>query len=110
MRYSNQEVFSNALSAYSNYLKTRGMKVINQYNTPKFRFPEQQDLRNFSSIKHVWSPGDRYFKLAGEYYGDPTMWWVLALYNKKPTEFHINLGEVIYVPKPLETVLFYMGY
>jgi nucleoid-associated protein YgaU len=110
MRYSNQEIFTNAREAYKRYLKSRGMKLINQYDTPKFRFPQQEDLRNFSSVKHVWGPGDRYFKLASEYYGDPELWWVIAFYNKKPTEFHIKLGDVVYVPKPLETVLFYIGY
>jgi len=110
MRYNNQNIFTNEEEAYKRYLKMRGLDIINQYDTPKFRFPDQIDMKNFSSIKHVWSTGDRYFKLAGEYYSDPGLWWVIAFYNKKPTEFHIELGEVIYIPKPLETVLFYMGY
>jgi hypothetical protein len=110
MRYSNQEIFTNARQAYKRYLKSRGIKLINQYDTPKFRFPKEEDLANFSSIKHVWGPGDRYFKLASQYYGDPELWWVIAFYNQKPTEFHIKLGDVVYIPKPLETVLFYIGY
>jgi len=32
------------------------------------------------------------------------------LYNQKPTEFHLKLGDVVYIPTPLETVLFYVGY
>lgn len=88
----------------------RGATLINQYDTPKFRFPDQNSMAKFSSIQHVWSLGDRYYKLASEYYSDPSLWWVIAFYNKKPTEFHVSLGETIYIPTPLETVLFYMGY
>ena len=111
MRYKNQEVFVNVGEAYKRYLKkTRGISQIKQYNTPTFRHPEANEIKNFKTIKHIWGTGDRYFKLAEEYYDDPEMWWVIALYNQKPTEFHVKLGDVIFVPVPLETVLFYIGY
>tara|TARA_R110002110_G_scaffold58768_1_gene167079 strand:+ start:385 stop:720 length:336 start_codon:yes stop_codon:yes gene_type:complete len=111
MRYFNQKVFKNMRAAYKRYLKkTRGMEFINQYNTPKFKFPSPENSKNFSTIKHVWATGDRFFKLANRYYGDPEMWWVIAFYNQKPTEFHVELGDVIYIPTPLETILFYIGY
>ena len=110
MRYNKQNIFTNEKEAYKRYLKDRGIKFINQYDTPKFRLPSNTDMNNFSSIKHTWGTGDRYYKLAAEYYSDPELWWVIALYNRKPTEFHISLGDIIYIPTPLETVLFYMGY
>ncbi len=110
MRYNKQNVFLNEEGPYKRYLKGRGKDSIYQYNTPKFNLPDSVDMKNFSTIKHTWKTGDRYFKLASEYYGDPKLWWVVALFNKKPTEFHINNGDTIYVPVPLETVLFYMEY
>jgi nucleoid-associated protein YgaU len=110
MRYINQKVFKNARDAYKRYLKTRGMKLIHQYDTPKFKYPSDIDASNFTTIKHIWTTGDRYFKLADKYYDDPEMWWVIAFYNQKPTEFHAKLGDVIYIPIPLETILFYIGY
>ena len=111
MRYKNQTVFTNVAEAYRRYLqKTRGIDQINQFNTPIFRHPTSQDLKNFKRISHIWQTGDRYFKLADEYYSDPEMWWVIALYNQKPTEFHVDLGDIIYVPVPLEAVMFYIGY
>ena len=97
--------------AYKRYLKkSRGMEQITQYSTPKFRHPDVSDLRNFNEVTHVWKTGDRYYKLAHEYYGDAEMWWVIALYNQRPTEFHVKLGDILYIPTPLETVLFYIGY
>ena len=111
MRYKNQSVFTNANEAYRSYLKkTRGVEKIRQYDTPTFRHPGLEEITNFKRIRHVWKTGDRYFKLADEYYNDPEMWWVIALYNQRPTEFHIALGDIIYIPVPLETVLFYVGY
>jgi len=111
MRYKNQDIFVNIDEAYRRYLKkTRGMEQIKQYGTPTFRHPTSADVAKFNTINHIWSTGDRYFKLAAEYYDDPTLWWVIALYNQKPTEMHVSLGDVIYVPVPLETVLFYIGY
>jgi len=111
MRYKNQEVFVNIGEAYRRYLKkTRGLENIRQYDTPTFKHPTKKEIKNFNVINHVWGTGDRYFKLASEYYNDPEMWWVIALYNQKPTEFHLKLGDVIYIPTPLETVLFYVGY
>ena len=111
MRYKNQEIFVNINEAYRKYLKkTRGMTNIKQYSTPTFKQPSPQESANFNTINHVWKTGDRYFKLAEEYYDDPTMWWVIALFNQKPTEFHVKHGDVLYIPVPLESVLFYVGY
>ena len=63
-------------------------------------------LENLQSVQHIWKTGDRYYKLAAKYYGEPTYWWVIALYNKAPTEAHLQLGDVIDIPVPLETITF----
>mgnify|MGYP003344114216 CR=1 FL=1 len=34
-------------------------------------------------------------KLADEYYGDSRDWWIIAKYNLKPTEAHIQIGDII---------------
>ena len=67
-------------------------------------------MANFDTTTHIWKLGDRYHKLASEYYADSELWWVIASYNKKPTEFHLKAGDIVYIPMPLETVLYYMGY
>ena len=109
-RYKNQDLFTNTEKSYRHYLKSRGLASISQFNTAKFKHPTVQDVKNFNTIPHVWSTGDRYFKLAHEFYGDARMWWVVALFNQKPTEFHLKLGDIVYIPTPLESVLFYIGY
>tara|TARA_Y100000593_G_C4176770_1_gene269892 strand:+ start:46 stop:378 length:333 start_codon:yes stop_codon:yes gene_type:complete len=110
MRYNNQDIFVNNRRLYRKYLKDRGINFISQYDTPKFKHPDPSDAMNFNVITHIWGTGDKYWKLASEYYSDAKLWWVVALYNQKPTEFHINPGDTIFIPVPLETVLYYMGY
>ena len=110
MRYYNQRIFVNAHEAYKRYLQEKGMKSIRQYNTPKFKHPTVEDMRNFKTVNRIWTTGDRFHKLASEYYQKPEMWWVIALFNQKPTEFHVNPGDIIQIPLPLETVIYYMGY
>ena len=110
MRYYNQSVYENENDAYRRYLKKRGMKSIRQFDTPKFKHPTAEDMQNFQRIPHVWTSADRYYRLAHEYYGDSTKWWVIALFNQKPTEFHVKLGETVFIPTPLDSALYYMVY
>tara|TARA_Y100000034_G_C6728077_1_gene322417 strand:+ start:173 stop:505 length:333 start_codon:yes stop_codon:yes gene_type:complete len=110
VRYTKNRIFQNRNASYKRYLKPRGMKEIMQYSTSKFRHPGLQDLQNFDRVSYIWKTGDKYYKLADEYYHDSTKWWVIALYNQKPTEAHVKAGEVVYIPTPLDSVLYYMGY
>ena len=110
MRYSKNNIFKNEEDIYKNFLKERGDKFVIQYDTPTFNHPSSEDLNNFSVDEHTWKVGDRYFKLAEQYYSDVSLWWVIALYNQKPTESHLKVGDIVYVPYPLESVLYYMGY
>ncbi len=57
----------------------------------------------------MWRLGDRYWKLASENYGNAKYWWVIAWFNKKPTEQHVKLGETVLVPLFLDEVLTVIG-
>ena len=110
MRYSKNKIFFNKEDSYRRFLKPRGLNGIMQYNTSKFRHPSVEDLQDFERVSHTWKVGDKWYKLASEYYQDPTKWWVIALYNQKPTEAHVTPGEVVYIPFPLDSVMFHLGY
>ena len=110
MRYTKNRIFQNKGAAYKRYLKPRGMKSIVQYSTSKFKHPGLKDLRSFERVSYIWKTGDKYYKLADEYYRDSTKWWVIALYNQRPTEAHVRPGEVIYIPTPLDSILYHLGY
>jgi hypothetical protein len=104
-RYSNKTIFKNNLNLYSNILKNRFVKEINQYETRYFKFDYKKIINNGDIIKHTWSVGDRYYKLSYKYYGDTRDWWIIALFNNKPTESHLKIGDILEIPTPLQLVL-----
>ena len=104
-RYSDRSIMINKNQAYRKILKDRGLKQITQFDTAEFGYPTSTQMQQLTSIPHVWKMGDKYYKLAHKHYGDPTLWWVIAWYNKKPTEGHIKAGDVLYIPTPLDMVL-----
>ena len=107
-RYSNRKKYTNRLRMYSEQLSARNARLINQYSTPNMSYPNASQIRDLTTKTHVWAHGDRYYKLASDNYGDPTLWWLIAWFNQKPTEAHCKTGELVYVPLPLERVLSYL--
>ncbi len=63
-----------------------------------------KEMATIEPIGHIWTTGDRLYKLAEKYYNDPTLWWVIAWYNNRPTEGHFKVGDVIQIPTPIERV------
>jgi nucleoid-associated protein YgaU len=83
--------------------------TLRQYVTAQMKYPTEEQISKLNLIQHVWTRGDKFYKLAQEHYGDPSLWFVIAWFNKKPTEHHFVLGEILYVPLPLNSVLRIMG-
>jgi len=87
----------------------RGVKNIVQYVTPMLHNPTVAQRASLQTTAHIWVYGDRFYKLANQYYGDPGFWWVIAWYNGTPTEVDIFKGDVIEIPLGLEDVLNVLG-
>jgi len=104
-RYSNREINANFSAKYIKLLDKRNVSFINQYTSPNQKFPTTEEISRLSAISHIWSLGDRFYKLADEFYGDPTLWWIIAWYNRMPTEAHVKIGWIVDVPLPLEDIL-----
>lgn len=110
MRYDNRLKAINAEEQYEELFKERGVKQIRQYTTPKLTFPTAKEIDTLERIRVVWKHGDKLWKMAEQYYGDPKLWWIIGQFNKKPTDAHIAIGDVIIIPLPLEKILAYTGY
>ena len=106
-RYDGRTTKRNSNRLYSNTFRARDVNYINQYNTPSFRPLTPEQMSRLNVVGHTWSLGDRYYKLADKYYGDPELWWVIAWFNARPTEGHLTLGDSLSIPFPLELVLTY---
>jgi nucleoid-associated protein YgaU len=108
-RYNNRKKLTNTKRFYQEYMNERGIKKIRQYSTPKMKYPKPEAIANeIQRITHIWKSKDMYWKLAAKHYGDSHLWWVIAWFNKKPTESHCKLGDIIHIPMPLETVLYHL--
>jgi len=110
MRYVNRITKINNNEFYSEFFEDRGVNYIEQYDTPILQYPTPRQISNLDLTYHLWKVGDRYYKLAHEFYGDSKWWWVIAWFNKKPTESHLSKGQTVIIPRPLEKVLVYYEY
>ena len=107
-RYTYRKRLRNQLRMYREQRKARGLRAISHYGSPNMSYPTQKQMRKIGTTKHVWKLGDRYYKLAHKYYGQTKLWWVIAWFNKAPTESHLTPGQVIYIPTPIHAALSYM--
>ena len=107
-RYDDRRLLKNDMKEYQRFFDERGVNFIRQYDTANFRYPSQSEILQLQRVQHVWSVGDRYYKLAAQYYSNPGYWWVIAHYNKRPTEAQVNTGDLIFIRLPLEKILGYI--
>jgi len=104
-RNRNQRILSNDTEHYKELYKRRGLKKIRHYGTPRFRHPTVEQRASINSVGHIWAYGDRFYKLSHKHYGTTKYWWLIAKYNGKPTESHINIGDKIDIPLPLDRAI-----
>lgn len=90
---------------YENLLEDRGVKQIVQFTTGELIYPDEEEKKRINVIKHFWRQGDKYWKLAYQYYGDQSLWYIIAQWNQKPTEAHLMPGDIIEIPTNLNVVL-----
>jgi len=88
----------------------RRKKFIKKFETINIEYPSFNEVLSFEHVDHVWVMGDHYYKLAELHYGDSQYWWVIAWFNKKPTESHVKPGDIIRVPTSLGSVLASLGF
>ena len=104
-RYDDRSILINDEDIYEQIIDEKHLKYIRHYGSPTFSYPKVRDIQKLTKVRHVWSTGDRFYKLAIQYYGAAQYWWVIAMFNQKPTEAHFKLGDIVYIPLPLQEVL-----
>ena len=101
-RYSSKTPFINRNPYYKFLLEKRGIKAVRQYPTPVVYNPTAVERISIRTTTHIWKYGDRYYKLAYDFYGDSRLWWIIAWYNGYPTEAQVAPGDVLYIPTSIE--------
>lgn len=105
-RFTGRNIVKTSPKNYNySYFEERDKKYIYHYDTPKFTYPTEDQLSNIVFLEHVWSYGDRLYKLSRRFYGDERDWWVILRFNKIGSEVSIKLGDVIKIPVPLEDIV-----
>ncbi len=89
----------------SKLLENRGDKTVTFYSTPSMGSALEEDKNLLSIQYHIWKQGDKLYKLANNYYGDTSLWWVIGWYNKKPIDSMYTVGDLVEIPSPIQTVL-----
>ena len=108
-RYNRRDLAVNANEMYEDHFEARDVKKIEQYRTPRFIYPTDEEDSYIRYLSHYWSLNDKFYKLASKYYGDSKLWWIIAQYNQAPTEQHLEEGQLIKIPMPISSVISYMG-
>ena len=102
----NGGIFYNRDDVYIDFRNRTGSDTIRHFGLMPYGDPaEESFLTEIEITQHVYTLGDSLSKLAYKSYGDAKLWWVLAWFNSRPTDFHCKIGDTILIPKPLETVL-----
>ena len=104
-RYTKYKKFRNNSEYYAYLREKRNLRTVNHYETPILKNPNALERSTVIADTHIWKLGDRYYKLADQYYGDPSFWWVIAWYNSAPTESHLKTGDLLSIPINLNSVL-----
>ena len=104
-RFSIRRTFVNNSVSYQEQLDNRNVRFINQYGSPKYRYPSVEQISSLTIQKEIWAVGMRFYKLADQYYNDVEMWWLIPWFNKKPLETDFKVADIILIPTPLDRVL-----
>jgi hypothetical protein len=105
-RYKFTPIINNNIEFYEFLRKNRQVKTnIVHYGTPVMHNPSAAERATIKTAQHMWTFGDRFYKLAAQYYGQPEYWWVIAWYNGYPTEVTVRKGHMLAIPLDLEEAL-----
>jgi nucleoid-associated protein YgaU len=87
----------------------RSLDVVSLYRTSRMNPLSFEDLIDIETTPYIWGRGDKYYKLAYQFYGDVQYWWVIAIFNNAPTEQHIKIGETIEIPDSAKQIADILG-
>ena len=105
-RYTNTPMFLNDDTNYRNvFFRNRDIEETYQYSLLGLTYPSIAAMAELNNMQLVWGATDKLYNISDDYYGSPNYWWIIAWYNKKGAEAEFEVGEIYYVPLPLEAVL-----
>lgn len=88
---------------YKDISTTRGIDDKQIYQTTKYPVPEVND----NDLYVITQEDDRFDSLAFEYYGDPTLWWVISIANPNlpQNSYFPPVGVMLRIPSNLGSII-----
>jgi hypothetical protein len=71
-------------------------------------FPTADMINSLTNVSLAWGATNTLYNLSAKYYGSPQYWWVIAWYNQRASEPEFKVGDIVYIPLPLQDVLGYV--
>ena len=107
-RYTRVPIFQNTDSDYRDvFFDPRGITETEQYTTMPLIYPPALGASALAGDPQVWTATDKLYNISQQQYGSPQYWWVVAWFNQKSSEAEFKIGDIYYIPRPLEMVLGY---
>lgn len=88
----------------------RDLNQITILSSLRFEPIPESVLDSLTFYEHYWKRGDKFYKLSDEYYGQTDYWWIIALFNKKPTEQHYKAGDLVLIPIEIDYLVERYGF
>jgi hypothetical protein len=107
-RYNNKEKYINSDDRYQEWFDAYGVEFIEQYKVEELKYPTNAEISRLETVAHIWSNGDNLSKLSDYYYNDYKKWWIIAQFNMRPTDAQYRIGDIVYIPFPLERIMEYL--
>jgi nucleoid-associated protein YgaU len=95
--YNSEEIAILRSDHYFDFFERRGIKFAKIRRTKTFEAIHGLELE--IKEEHVWSHGDTLLRLSRKYYGSGKLWTSIALMNRKPTDAHYSIGDIVYIVK-----------
>ena len=108
-RYNSERKMLNNYEEFEELFERRNVNKIEHFRTRTLVYPNSREEDEVSFHRYVWKTQDKFYHISSAYYSDPTLWWVIAQYNNKPTEQHMVAGDILKIPYPLARILQIMG-
>ena len=81
---------------YFDMFQERGQKFFTIHKSKTFENLKGERIP--IGATHLWMRSDKLHKLSQKYYGTNEYWWVISIFNKKPTDTHFTIGDEVYIP------------
>lgn len=104
-RYNFRNVMYTDQESQFKILDRRGLKYARFLSSPNFFFPSDDIINSIEYYKYSWTQGDKMYKVSSKFYGDPSYWWIILLFNKIPSEMNLNAGDLVKIPARIEEII-----